>query len=149
MVFFGAPLAPGGAKPFRLLGPDHRLVGVDLRAGDTSAVGLLDTGAEICAVDQQFVQRHKNFFTLVKNKGSATGVGGKKISSKIYKMKELDLGDGRVVRDLYALAYDFGPLRQILGPNAPFILGYNLVSKFNWELDFRTPNAPTWNAVAR
>jgi hypothetical protein len=148
MVFFGAPFA-GGARPFRLLGPDHRLVGVDLRVGDISAVGLLDTGAEICAVDQQFVQRHKNLFTLVKNKGSATGVGGRKISSKIYKVKELDLGDGRAARDLYALVYDFGPLRQILGPNAPFILGYNLVSRFNWELDFRTQGAPTWNAVGR
>jgi hypothetical protein len=146
MVFFGEPFATGRAKPFRLLSPDRRLVGIDLRAGKTAAVGLFDTGAEICAVDLRFVQRHKRSFSLVKSKGKASEVGGKRISSKIYKIKKLDLGDGRVLRDLYALAYDFGPLRKILGRDARFILGYNLVSKLYWELDFRTPNSPTWNA---
>jgi hypothetical protein len=150
MVFFGEPLAQGGARPFRLLGDaDHRLVGVELRSGDTAAVGLLDTGAEICAVDIQFVQKHKRLFALAKSKGRASEAGGRKISSKIYKIKEIDLGEGRIVRDLYALAYDFGPLRAILGPDAPFILGYNLVSKLNWELDFRAPGAPMWNAKVR
>jgi hypothetical protein len=149
MVFFGAPRAAGAATPFRQLGPDRRLVGIDLRIGNVSVSGLFDTGAEISAVDQQFVAKHKNLFTLVKNKGKASEAGGKSFSSKIYKIKELDLGDGRILHGVHALAYDFGVLRTALGPQAPFILGYNLIGKFDWELDFVTANAPTWTAKPR
>jgi hypothetical protein len=149
MVFFGEALAAGRARPFHLLGPDRRLVGIDLRAGDATAIGLFDTGAEITAVDQQFVQKHKNLFKLVKTKGKASEAGGKRFSPKIYKIKELDLGEGRILRSLYVLAYDFSVLREALGREAPFILGCNLISQFTWELDFRAPNAPTWEAKAK
>ncbi len=146
LVFFDETPMAGGGMPFRLLGPDHRLVGIDVRTGNMTVVGLLDTGAEISAVDEQFVQKHKSLFTLVKKKAKASEVGGKGFSSKIYEIKELDLGEGRVLRGVYAIAYNFGVLQRALGRQTPFILGYNLVSKFNWELDFRSPNAPTWNA---
>ena len=118
MVFFGEPLATGHARPFLRLGPEKRLVGVELRAGNATAVGLFDTGAEICAVDLAFLRAHKNLFAPAKAKTQTTQaseVGGKKFSSKIYKIKEIDLGDGRMARDVYALAYDFGPLRDALG----------------------------------
>jgi len=149
MVFFGDPLGTGHARPFRPLGPDRRLVGVEMRVVNVATTGLFDTGAEICAVDQSFVRTHKKLFTLVKNKGRASEAGGKKFSSTIYRIKEIDLGDGRVARDIYALAYDFGPLREALGREAPFILGYNLLSRFTWELDFRKPDAPMWDARER
>lgn len=144
MVFSGEQRGTGGRKPFRRLGPDGRLVGIDLRSGKTTAVGLFDTGAEISAVDQRFVDSHKNLFTLVKQKARASEAGGKQLSPKIYKIKELDLGDGRIVRGVYALVYDFGVLREALGRETPFILGYNFISRFDWELDFKSPDAPTW-----
>jgi len=147
MVFFGD--APARATPFRLLGPDQKLVGVELKIGNVPALGLFDTGAEICAVDQQFVDRHKNLFALAKRKGKASEAGGAAFASKIYKIKALDLGDGRVLKGVYALAYDFGPLREALGPQAPFILGYNLIGRLNWTLDFTQPKAPTWDARAK
>jgi hypothetical protein len=149
MMFLGETPANSRSKPFRLLGPGQRLVGIEVRAGDMTAVGLLDTGAEVCAVDKQFVDKHKNLFTLVKNKIKASEAGGKRMTSKIYKIKELDLGEGRILRGIYALVYDFGVLREVLGRQAPFILGYNLVSKLNWELDFKSPNSPTWDAKLR
>lgn len=149
MVFFGEPLATGRAKPFQMLGPEKRLFGIALRAGNAAAVGLFDTGAEICAVDLAFMRAHKNLFTPVKAQAKASEVGGRKFSSKIYKIKALDLGDGRKARDVYALAYDFGPLRAALGRGTPFILGYNLLSRFAWELDLRAPDAPIWDALAR
>jgi hypothetical protein len=148
MVFFGETPA-GRSKPFRLLGPDQSLVGIEVRAGNMTAVGLFDTGAEISAVDKQFVQKHKSLFTLVKDKSKASEAGGKLMTSKVYRVKELDLGEGRIVRGVYALVYDFGALREALGRQTPFILGYNVVSKFNWELDFRSPHSPIWDAKLR
>jgi hypothetical protein len=146
LVFFGDAPANGRSKPFRLLGPDQRLVGIEVRSGNTTAVGLFDAGAEISAVDRQFVEKHKNQFTLVKRKGKASEVGGKKFSPQIYKIKEFELARGLILRDVYVIVYDFGVLREALGRETPFILGYNLLSQFNWELDFRSPNAPTWDA---
>jgi hypothetical protein len=148
MVFFGEPIATRHPKPFRLIGPDQRLVGIEVRAGNTTVIGLFDTGAEISAVDQQFVDRHKNLFTPVKNKGKASEAGGKQFSHKMYKIKELSLGENLVLRNVYAIAYDFGVLREALGRQTPLVLGYNFVSKLNWDLDFASPASPTptWDA---
>jgi hypothetical protein len=148
LVFFGEKGASGPAAAFQLLGPDQRLVGVDLRLGDVAAIGLLDTGAEISAVDRQFVAMHKKMFTLVKVKGKATEAAGKDLAAKIYKIKQIDLGGGRVLRDVYALVYDFGFLREVLGARTPLILGDNVIGRFNWELDF-TSAPPGWAAKAR
>ena len=120
-----------------MIGPDHRLAGIELRAGNTATVGLFDTGAEICAVDQQFVDKHKKLFTPVKSKGKASEVGGKQFSHKMYMIKALDLGEGLVSRNVYAIAYDFGVLREALGRQTPFILGYNFVSATKLGIGFR------------
>ncbi|MBM3624854.1 MAG: hypothetical protein FJX16_05960, partial [Alphaproteobacteria bacterium] len=57
-----------------------------------------------------------------------------------------DLGGGRVLHDLYAISYDFGALRNALGRDVHFLIGYNLIRRFDWDFDFRTPTAPTWDA---
>ncbi|MGB5084104.1 MAG: hypothetical protein WBO09_05735, partial [Methylocystis silviterrae] len=76
----------------------------------------------------------------------ASGVGGKRISLKVYKIKSLDLGEGGVLRDLYAISYDFGALRAALGRDVSFLIGYNLIRRFAWDFDFRAPDSPTWDA---
>mgnify|MGYP006281263441 CR=1 FL=1 len=149
MIFSTPSQLNAQAKAFRPIAAGKGLVGIDLRAGGVAASGLFDSGAEISAVDQKFVDSHKGLFTLVKKKGKASEAGGRMWSSRIYKIKDIDLGDKRILRGLYVLAYDFGALRDVLGPQTPFILGYNFISKFNWDLDFRTPNAPTWDARPR
>ncbi len=146
LVFFGDAAASGGAKPVRRLGPDRRLIGVDLYFGKTSSVGLFDSGAEVSAVDQRFIRKHKRLFTVVNARASASGVAGARIASKVYKIKSLDLGDGRVLHDLYAISYDFGALRAALGRNVSFLIGYNVIRRFSWDFDFRTPDSPTWDA---
>lgn len=149
MVFFGKPLSDSPPMPFRLLGPDQRLVGVGLRLGNTSAVGLFDTGAELCAVDQRFVERHPRLFTPVKSHLKASEASGARISTRLYRIRQLDFGAGHSVKGVYALAYDFSPLRDALGPEAPVILGYNLLSKFDWDLDFTAKASPNWRATPR
>lgn len=148
-LVFGAPQGQGRPKPFRLVGPDRRLLGIELKIGDAAAVGLLDTGAEICAVDRAFMAKHRRLFALVKAKNKASEVSGGGFASKIFKIKQIDLGDGRVLREVPALVYDFGPLREALGRETPVVLGYNLLSRFNLDLDLRAPDAPTWDAKAR
>jgi len=148
MAFFG-DAAPARRKAFRQLGAEQRLVGVDLRVGKETVAGLFDTGAEICAVDAGFVAKHPNLFTLVKSKGKASEAGGGEFAHRIYKIKEIDLGEGRKAHDVFAISYDFGVLRAVLGPGTPFILGYNLISRFDWDLDFTAPGAPSWDARAK
>jgi hypothetical protein len=145
-IIFSNEAATPRRRPFRLLGPEKRLVGIDLRAGRAGAVGLFDTGAEISAVDQRFVDAHKSLFALVKSKGKASEAGGKRFSPKIYRIKEIDLGDGRIARGVHAVVYDFGPLRNVLGPETPFILGFDLIGRFRWDLDLTQPDAPSWDA---
>ncbi|MCX7900393.1 MAG: retropepsin-like domain-containing protein, partial [Methylocystis sp.] len=146
-ISFFAP--PMGAKtsPLRPLGPGRSLVGVDLRIGDVATIGLIDTGAEICAVDLAFLKKHRKLFVLAEKNAKASEAGGRKIAARLIKIKALDVGGGVVARDLYALVYDFGPLRAALGGEAPVILGYNFLSRIVLELDLRDAKAPTWSAT--
>lgn len=133
-------------RPFRLLGPGQRLVGIDVQVGKDKAVGLFDTGAEISAVDQRFLDRHKNLFAPASRKGSAVEASGRRFSPRLFKLKELVIGDAKL-KGIYFLAYDFGGLRDALGAQTPFIIGFNAIQKFNWRLDFKS--APSWDAKLR
>ena len=146
LVFFGEMTADRQPKPLRRLGPDRRLGGIELRFGGAASVGLFDSGAEVSAIDQRFIQKHKGLFTALNAKTRASGVAGARFASKIYKVKSLDLGEGRVLRDVYAIAYDFGRLRAALGRDVSVLIGYNVIKRFNWDFDFRTPESPTWDA---
>jgi len=148
LSFFDAAPGDRRPRPFRLLGPEA-LLGVDARAGDAAIIGLFDTGAEICAVDRRFVEKHKKLFVPVAETGAAQDAGGKALASKVYKLKKLDLGEGRVFRDLYVLSYDFGALREALGGRTSFIFGANLLRKLRWDIDLTTKDAPSWDAKAK
>lgn len=149
LIFFPKALSDSRPTPFRLLGPDRQVVGVDLRMGSAAAVGLFDTGAELSAVDQRFVDAHRRLFTPVKGRPKASEASGARIAARLYRINQLDLGEGHPLKGVYALAYDFGPLREALGPQVPIILGYNVLSRFNWELDFTSKGLPAWRASPR
>jgi hypothetical protein len=149
LTFFPPAQPNARPRPFRRLTPEQSLVGIDLRLGRAAAIGFLDTGAELSAVDRVFVATHMPLFTLLKRRVGASGASGGNFSPDLYRIKAIDLGDGLVLRDVYALVYDFGVLRTVLGRGAPVILGYNFVSRLRWDLDFSSPVAPTWNARPR
>ncbi|MBG0810757.1 aspartyl protease family protein [Methylosinus sp. H3A] len=148
MVFFPQSEGDDGFRPFRRLWADQKLVGLDVRLGKTGAVGLFDTGAEISAVDRRFLERHKGLFTPVKKKVKVSEASGKQFASKVYKAKEIDLGEGRILKDVVVVSYDFGPLREALGGEAPIILGFDILSRFRWDLDFGA-EGPRWKASAK
>jgi hypothetical protein len=149
MAFPPRAQASARGRAFARLGPDRSLVGLELRFGKVKSVGLFDTGAELCAVDRRFVDKHKTLFSPVDGTERGSDASGARLASKLYRIKEVDLGEGHVARDVYALVYDFGPLRTALGNRTSFILGYNLLSQFKWGLDFRKPDAPTWAASGK
>jgi hypothetical protein len=149
LTFFPPAQTNAKPKPFHRLTPQQSLVGIDLRLGKSPAIGFFDTGAELCAVNRAFVATHMPLFTLVRRRVGASGASGGNFSPDLYKIKLIDLGDGLVLRDVYALVYDFGALRDALGRGTPLILGYNLVSRLHWDLDFSSPDAPTWSARPR
>ncbi len=99
--------------------------------------------------DLDLWDKHKKLFTPVKGKAKASDAGGDRFARKVYKIKELDPGKGRVLRGVHAIAYDLDSLREALGGQTPFFLGYNIVSRFNWELDFESPNSPKWDATPK
>ncbi len=146
MVVFAVPQHGVHFSPFRALGPERRLVGLPLRVGDAAAVGLFDTGAEISAVDENFVNAHRKQFTPVQSRMKAAAAGGAKFTSKLYRIRQISFGDGHVVKGLYAIAYDFGPLREALGPEVSLILGYNFLNRFDWEIDLTDSGSPRWSA---
>lgn len=133
-------------QPFILLGPDRRLVGLNARIGDAPVTGLFDTGAELSAVDLAFVRNHANLFSPVKHHLKASEAGGARWTPKLFRLKEIDIGEGRILRGVYFLAYDFGVLREALGAKTQIILGYNFLSHFRWDLDFTVAEAPKWGA---
>jgi hypothetical protein len=143
------PGASGPLAPLRRLGPEGRLIGVEARLGRTRAVALIDSGAELSAVDRRFVERHKSLFRPVHERAQARDAGGAALSAKLYKVAEIDLGEGRALHDLYVIAYDFGALRAALGRDAPLILGVNALRPFLWTFDFTAPEAPKWRADRR
>ncbi len=149
MVFFGNTLPGGHPAPFQPLGPEQKLIGLSLRLGDAAAVGLFDTGAEISAVDQRFVDAHKKFFTPIKSRLKASAAGGGKFTSKLYRIKQITFGDALTTKGLYVLAYDFGSLRAALGSQVSVILGYNFVAGFNWEIDLTNAAIPRGSVVSR
>jgi hypothetical protein len=146
--FVGGSQPANGSKPFQLLGPDRTLLGLELQAGSAKMFGLFDTGAELSAVDKLFFQKHKGLFTLVRKRG-AMDAGGRQLQSNIYRMKELDLGEGRVLQGPYVIVYDFGPFRTTIGRQTPFVLGYNVLSRFSWMIDLRSKTAPIFEATLK
>ena len=149
-IVFPDQKTPGSdqKQPFVALGAD-RLVGVNVQLGGVATVGLFDSGAEISAVDLSFVKSHSDLFTPVKSRIKASEAGGGRWAPKLFRLKEISLGEGRVVKGIFVLAYDFGVLREALGAQTSVLLGYNFLSRFQWDLDFTTPDAPKWSARLR
>jgi hypothetical protein len=152
--FFDPPRAGRRAHAFQSLGP-AALLGLDARLGSGSGsghgsapvVGLFDAGAELCAVDRPFLLTHRRLFAPVAAGKTARDASGGRMDARLFKIKTLDLGEGRVFHDVVALVYDFGGLRTALGGRAPVIFGANLLRRLNWDVDLTNPAAPNWDAA--
>ncbi len=88
------------SHPLRALDREKDLIGIELDIGGFSTYGLLDTGAEMTAVDSVYFIAHPELFEYVKSKISMRGANGKTITAKLCKIKSINLGDGFFIKNL-------------------------------------------------
>lgn len=122
------------------------LLGVPVSFGSSTVVGLFDTGAAISAVDLKYIQQHKNEFELMRQNSLSTEASGKAVRAGLYKIKNVSIGNSTVLHNIYAISYDFSSLQQAFGENLIAIVGYNIISRYRWNIDLRSEKRPIWQA---
>lgn len=142
----------------QIKGPVHRLpilesgqplAAIPLNTGSGEVLGMLDSGAEMSAVDSKYIAAHPENFEYAGEVGEATDAGGNSWAPKFYRIKNLNISGTHELHDVYVLAYDFGSLREVLGPQTPIVLGFNIMSKFNWAFDLTKGHSPTYQVEPR
>ncbi|NRA67722.1 MAG: hypothetical protein HRU19_24790 [Pseudobacteriovorax sp.] len=97
--------------------------------------GIWDTGAGLTSVDTAYVTKHPDKFTFVQELTTGIDATGNPVKMKLYKLKALSIL-GTKFADISVLAFDFKPIRPYFNRDVQLILGFNLLSKKNWVLDF-------------
>lgn len=140
-----------GHAPIHALVPTSTalLMGIPVRIADRNGFGMVDTGSELTAVDLTFIRNNSAAFEYIGQAGKATAADGTEWYPEIYTLKKLKLGDRHELENVKVIAYDFGSFIDDLGRDVHIILGFNVLSQFNWEFDLRDPKARTWLATPR
>jgi len=139
----------GPVQRLPILDSGQPLAAVPLNPGGEDVLGMLDSGAELSAADTLFVEAHPEWFEYVTEAAQATDAGGNAWAPKIYRVKNLKVAGMFNLENTHLLVYDFGVLREALGPKTPFILGFNIMSQFNWAFDFTRGHSPTFSLEPR
>lgn len=112
-------------------------LGILVQAGGVERGAIFDTGAQLSAVDKEFVLAHPEMFTPLPSQTPVSNITGKPVAADFYELNEIAI-EGLKVKKLVVIAFDFGPdLRQYFGSDTPFILGTNVIVKANWILDLK------------
>jgi hypothetical protein len=104
---------------------------VSLNGEATEAV--FDTGASITAVDKKWIQAHSEQFEALEDAAERT-FSGELNRTHIYRVRSLKVGEAEF-SSLYVIALDFARMPW-LDPKTTVILGYNVISKGSWKLDY-------------
>lgn len=124
--------------PLKIITTGDPLLAVPLNVdGSATYYGMIDSGAELTAVDERYLHYHQDQFEFIKDVAEASDAAGHAWTPKLYRMKELRIDGGTPLKDVIVIVYDFGYVRQALGTDTPFILGYNVLSHFNWTFDLK------------
>lgn len=95
----------------------------------TSVETLWDTGASLTTVSSSLVSEIPDAFEFIQDAGVADDGSAAGLPIKLYKMKGLKIGDESVLSDV--LVYTM----QTVSGRPPLILGYNVITQFNWYFD--------------
>lgn len=68
---------------------------------------------------------------------------GAKVAFKLYRCSSVKIAGINLEGNV--LAMDFTPLKAKVGEDVHVILGYNLIRKFNWVMDFKNKTWATDN----
>lgn len=116
---------------FRLNLNNQVVLPVNLNGESVEAV--FDTGASFTAVDKKWIREHSDQFEPV-GEGSERTFYGHINLARIYRAKNLRVGEAEFP-SLYVIALDFSRMPW-LDSNTVVILGFNVISKGSWKLDY-------------
>ena len=104
--------------------------------GGTQTVAIWDTGAGLSSVDTGFVEKHPSYFEALESVDVGNTIGAT-AKMKTYRVKSLTVG-GVHFDGIRVIAFDFTPLRGHFGSNVNILIGYNIITKADWTVDFST-----------
>ena len=114
----------------RILTPGHMAIPVSINGIQSSA--LFDTGSDSTIVDLRFVEKHPQFFDLIKN-DNGRDAHGNTISSKVLKTKSLNIGPLKL-NNVEIVAFDYNNSLRDKMEGTPIILGSDIIHKGQMEL---------------
>lgn len=138
MLNFHIELNPNGAMgifPLKVYGNGTSHIGIPIQIQREPYYAVFDTGAELSAVDQAFVDTHTSAFEFLQDV-VGEDPGGNSVAMKLYRLKNLTINDVTMPNEL-VLSFEFGSVRNYFGKNTPLIVGFNIIAQHNWILDLR------------
>lgn len=110
----------------------HPYIGLDF--GGLKAKAVWDTGSSITVVDSNFVARHPELF---QDAGHSTGTDstGTEMQTPMYMMAASVIGGHQFAPQKVA-AVDLAPVNATIEIPMDVIVGYNILSKAHWWMDF-------------
>jgi hypothetical protein len=100
---------------------------------DDEVDAVFDTGASITAVDKKWIQAHSDEFESLDEAEERTFSGEINLTH-LYRARSLKVGEVEFT-SLYVIAIDFARMPWLDSKTA-VILGYNVISKGTWKLDY-------------
>lgn len=130
--------AAGGAGSNRFtLALDNTFMMLDVGfGGGTPVQTLYDTGAGLTVMDQKWADQNPNglqFLAETQIQDSSCA----KIPAKIYQASGITVG-GRNAGNAFIVAIDLSPIQRALGEQVKGILGFNVITKYNWSVDLKS-----------
>ncbi len=121
-------------EPIRVLEAGHYALSV--KFGENSASAVFDTGASVTVIDADFVRKHPESFSLVRDEPGFDALGNK-IESKIYNCSSFQVGKLHM-ENVEVAATEFGPSFQKGMQGAVAILGNNIIVHGVWSFEGST-----------
>lgn len=130
-------------KKFPLHNLNDLWSGVDVYFNQTKEVAIWDTGATLTLIDKTMLTEFPDNFEFIGEK-TIEDAKGTPIKSELFKIKKLIIADKQLT-DTYVFVTDMSYLTKTI-PGVRMILGYNVISKFNWRMDYQNKS---WSANFR
>lgn len=97
---------------------------------------IFDTGAGLNSVDKKFVEANPEIFKYLQDIEAGYDITGNPVIMKLYQFQDFSIC-GTIFKNQTFLSFDFGELRNYLGENTPFILGFNGITGKKWKFSFK------------
>lgn len=123
-----------GSNPMSLA-LDNTFMMLDVGFGGAAPVQVLfDTGAGLTVMDQKWADQNPNGLTFLAET-QIQDSSCAKIPAKIYQANGVSVA-GQSVNG-FIVAIDLSPIQRALGQQVKGIIGFNMITQFNWSVDLK------------